>query len=78
MMKVRGLIDRGEFSITLDLMQPYIPYPARFPALYSDYLVILVWADRREEAVERFESLPAEDQTGFLTGQIFQPKEGKS
>lgn len=60
MMKVRGLIDRGEFSAALDLMQPYLPYPERFPALYSDYLVILVWADRPKEAVRRFESLPVE------------------
>jgi tetratricopeptide (TPR) repeat protein len=56
--EVRSLVQQGEFSQALSLLAPYADQPDQFPTLYSDYLVILTWAGRADEALTRFEALP--------------------
>lgn len=59
MTAVQADIRRGDLDSALNTLQPFIQFPEQFPTLYSDYLVILVWAGRQAEATARFESLPA-------------------
>lgn len=59
MATVQADVRRGDLESALDTLQPFILYPERFPTLYTDYLVILVWVGRYPEAKARFESLPA-------------------
>lgn len=58
MAAVQADVRRGDLASALDRLQPFILYPERFPTLYTDYLVILVWVGRYPEAKARFESLP--------------------
>jgi biofilm PGA synthesis protein PgaA len=56
--RVRGLVDEGNYNKALVLLSPYISEPLRYPRATSDYIVILVWAGRGDEAIRMFESLP--------------------
>jgi biofilm PGA synthesis protein PgaA len=58
MTSVQADVRKGDLASALDTLQPFVRYPERFPTLYSDYLVILVWAGHYPEALERFQSLP--------------------
>jgi biofilm PGA synthesis protein PgaA len=58
MQKVRACVRRNDFQRALALLAPYAERPAAFPTLYSDYLVILIWAGDPSAAVRRFEALP--------------------
>jgi biofilm PGA synthesis protein PgaA len=57
--EVRSHVEQGDLSQALSLLEPYSANPNEFPKLFSDYLVILVWAGRSDEALPRFEALPA-------------------
>jgi biofilm PGA synthesis protein PgaA len=57
--KVRGYVNEDKFEEALELLSPYVTNPVKYPTLYSDYLVILTWTGRAEEALRRFEALPA-------------------
>jgi biofilm PGA synthesis protein PgaA len=56
--EVRSHVERGDLPGALSLLEPYSASPEKFPRLYTDYLVILVWAGRSDEALPRFEALP--------------------
>jgi tetratricopeptide (TPR) repeat protein len=58
MQKVRVCVRRNDFQQALALLAPYARRPAAFPTLYSDYLVILIWAGDPAAALRRLEALP--------------------
>jgi len=58
MEEVRSLVGGGDCAQALSLLAPYAARPEEFPTLFSDHLVILVWAGRADEALPRFEAMP--------------------
>ncbi len=58
--KVRELIKEGNNKDALTLLLPFISGPMKYPEAVSDYLVILVWEGRLDDAVNMYENLPAQ------------------
>ena len=56
--RVRELAKIGKYKQALDILTPYQDLAEKYPKIYTDYLVLLVWAGRHREAVQRFEELP--------------------
>jgi biofilm PGA synthesis protein PgaA len=56
--KMLELAKQKKYEDALHLLTPNLLDPLRFPKIYSDYLVILVWAGRSSTAIKHFESLP--------------------
>ncbi len=57
--KVRELVNEEEYEEALSLLSPYVSEPMEFPEATSDYIVILVWVGRTDEAIRMFENLPS-------------------
>ena len=56
--QAKELANKGEYQKALRLLEPFISNPLDYPALMTDYLVILIWDKRGEEAIKLFEALP--------------------
>jgi biofilm PGA synthesis protein PgaA len=56
--EARSCVRRGDFPQALSLLAPYAARPEEFPTLFSDYVVVLTWAGRSDDAMALFESLP--------------------
>lgn len=48
----------GKYDEALSLLSPYTADPLKYPDAVSDYLVILVWIGRHDEAINLYEELP--------------------
>lgn len=48
----------GNSKEAVSLLTSYIAEPLKYPEIYSDYLVFLVWDSRAREAIELYEKLP--------------------
>lgn len=56
--KIRSLVQAGNYKEALSILLPFTSEPMKYSNLFSDYLVILFWIGRNDEAVRRFEALP--------------------
>jgi biofilm PGA synthesis protein PgaA len=54
----RGMIDQGKYGEALSVLSPYISEPGKYPHAVSDYISILVWDGRPDEAINKYENLP--------------------
>lgn len=54
----RDLISKGKNAEALAVLAPYISDPLAYPNAVSDYISILVWEGRSDEAISIYESLP--------------------
>ncbi len=57
--KIKALIEEGKYDDALSMLSPYIRNPLKHPRATSDYIVILVWKNNWDEAIELFEGLPS-------------------
>ena len=56
--KAKELVKAGNYKEALSIISPFISQKMRYPAIYSDYLVILIWVGRIDEATRLFKALP--------------------
>ncbi|MFQ5587028.1 MAG: tetratricopeptide repeat protein, partial [Thermodesulfobacteriota bacterium] len=56
--KAKELSRRGEYRRALSLLSPFVSDPMRYPAIVSDYIVLLIWEGREGKAIRLYESLP--------------------
>jgi len=56
--RARELIKEGKYKEAISLLSPFISEPMKYPTIYSDYLAILVWDGRYDEAIVMYENLP--------------------
>lgn len=49
---------KGDFKQALSLLSPFTAKPLKYPEIYADYLVFLVWDERPGDAVELYGKLP--------------------
>jgi len=56
--KAREKTNSGDNREALSLLEPFLADPAQYPVAVSDYIVILVWEERFDEAISKYESLP--------------------
>lgn len=54
----RELIKEGKYKEALSLLFPFTSEPMEYPSIFSDYLVILVWDGRYDDAIGMYENLP--------------------
>ncbi len=57
--KAKELINEGRHEEALLLIAPFTSKPMEYPSIFSDYLSILVWEERYEEAIGMYEKLPS-------------------
>ncbi len=57
--KAREMVKKGDLKEALSLLTPFASEPMRYPAIYSDYLVIFIWDRRQEDAIRLYERLPS-------------------
>lgn len=57
--KSKEMIDKGNYGEALSLLSPFTSEPVRYPTAVSDYIVILTWEGRLDEAVSMYEKLPS-------------------
>lgn len=57
--RAREMVKKGNLKEALSLLAPFSSDPMNHPAIYSDYLAILIWDGRSEDAIRMFEKLPA-------------------
>lgn len=63
----RQLIRKGRYKEALSVLFPFISEPGKYPDQVSDYISILVWDGRPDEAIDMYEKLPrAFPRTGYL------------
>ncbi len=55
---VRNYVKEGRYEEALAILAPYSGMAMEYPRVYTDYLVVLVWAGQHREAIRRFEELP--------------------
>jgi len=60
MQKVKSLTMKGNNREAMRILSPFISDPEKYPAAVSDYIVILVWEGRGDEAIKMYERLPAQ------------------
>lgn len=58
--KSKELITEGKYDEALSVLSPYISDPLKYPDVVADYLSILVWDHRIDEAINMYKSLPEE------------------
>jgi biofilm PGA synthesis protein PgaA len=56
--RIRSLVQAGNYKEALSILLPFTSEPMKYSNLFSDYLVILFWIGKNDEAVKRFEALP--------------------
>jgi len=49
----------GNYKKALSILSPFTSKPMKYPAMCSDYIVILFWDGKADEALSLFENLPA-------------------
>ncbi len=54
----REMITQGKYSEALSVLSPYISEPGKYPHAVTDYISILVWDGRPDEAINKYENLP--------------------
>ncbi len=54
----REMINQGKYGEALTVLSPYISDPVKYPHAVSDYISILVWDGRPDEAINKYEKLP--------------------
>ena len=54
----RELIKEGKYKEALSLLSPFISEPMKHPIIVSDYLAIMVWDGRYDDAIRMYENLP--------------------
>jgi biofilm PGA synthesis protein PgaA len=57
--KVKELTDKGDNSEAMRMLTPFISDPEKYPAAVSDYIAILVWEGRGDEAIRMYKGLPS-------------------
>ena len=55
----KELSGKGKFKEALSILAPFAADPIKYPTLFSDYLVILVWDGRYDDAIGLYEHLPS-------------------
>ncbi|MEF9437591.1 MAG: SPOR domain-containing protein, partial [Candidatus Mariimomonas ferrooxydans] len=60
LVKVKELVKEGNYKDALTLLSPYTSEPKKYPTAVSDYLVILVWNKKYDDAINMYENLPAQ------------------
>jgi predicted Zn-dependent protease len=58
LLKAQEKTREGNNKEALSLLEPFISDPEKYPVAISDYIVILVWEERFNEAINIYESLP--------------------
>ena len=53
------MVKDGNYKKALSILFPFTSEPMKYPAIYSDYIVILFWNGNADEALSLFENLPA-------------------
>jgi biofilm PGA synthesis protein PgaA len=56
--RAKELINEGKYKDALSLLAPFITDPMKHPTIFSDYLAILVWDGRYDDAIGLYEHLP--------------------
>jgi len=59
MQKVKELTEKGDNREAIRILSPFISDPEKYPAAVSDYISILVWEGRYDEAVRMYKGLPS-------------------
>ena len=59
MQKVKELTEKGNNREALRILSPFISEPVKYPAAASDYISILVWEGRYDEAIRMYKGLPS-------------------
>lgn len=58
LLRSKDLISKGRNAEALTVLAPYISDPLKYPAAVADYISILVWEGRLDEAISIYEGLP--------------------
>ncbi len=56
--EVRYYVDKGDYEKALSLLAPFLSKPLKYQQLVSDYIVILTWTEKKDQAIKLFERLP--------------------
>jgi tetratricopeptide (TPR) repeat protein len=56
--KSREIIKEGKYAEALSILSPFISEPMKYSNVVSDYIVILVWEGRLDDAINMYEKLP--------------------
>jgi biofilm PGA synthesis protein PgaA len=56
--KARKMVKDGNCKKALSILYPFTSKPMKYPAIYSDYIVMLFWDGNADEALSLFENLP--------------------
>lgn len=57
--RTKELIKESKYKEALSLLSPFISKPMEYPIIVSDYLAILVWYGRYDDAISLYENLPS-------------------
>ena len=57
--RARKMVKAGNYKEALSILSPFSSEPMKYPTIYSDYMVILFWDGKADEAIRLFEDLPA-------------------
>ncbi len=55
----KEMAESGDYRSALSILSPFASFPMKYPTIYSDYIVILFWDGRVDEAISMYDSLPA-------------------
>ncbi len=67
----RMLISKSMYEQAIVKLSPFVSEPLKYPKPVSDYIVLLVWTSRADEAIKAYESLPEGfPKPGFLQRNI--------
>jgi len=53
------MVKDGNYKKALSILSPFTSEPMKYPAIYSDYIVVLFWDGNADKALSLFENLPA-------------------
>ncbi len=56
--RAKTFTNEGKYKEALSLLAPLTAEPMKHPTIFSDYLSILVWGGRYDEAIAMYETLP--------------------
>jgi biofilm PGA synthesis protein PgaA len=57
--RAREMVKSGDYKQALSILLPFSSEPMKYPTIYSDYMVILFWDGKADEAIRLFEDLPS-------------------
>lgn len=67
----RALITKNDYPAAITKLSPFMSDPLKYPRPVSDYIVLLVWTGRADDAIKAYESLPeAFTKPGYLQRNI--------